>query len=69
MPILIKKEKIHDWLSNKSIAYVNGWTSFEKGELHIGLDDSNYSETEYAKYTEGYSQCFNNQACIDNINQ
>ena len=68
MSILIKKEKIHAWLSSKSIAYINGWTSFEKGESHLGLYDSNYSETEHIEYTKGYSQCFDNQACIDNIN-
>ncbi len=67
MSTLITKENRSAWLSNKSEVYIDGWTSCERGEVHIILDASNHSEAEYNEYTEGYSQCFNNQACIDNI--
>jgi len=67
MSTLITKENRSAWLSNKSEVYIDGWTSCERGDVHISLDASNYSEAECNEYTEGYSQCFNNQACIDNI--
>ena len=67
MSTLITKENRSTWLSNKSEVYIDGWTSCERGDVHISLDASNYSEAECNEYTEGYSQCFNNQACIDNI--
>lgn len=69
MSDLITKENRDKWLSNKSVAYVNGWTSCENGEAHSGVDDdvNNFSESEYSEYTEGYSQCFSNQACVDNV--
>ena len=67
MSTLITKKNRSAWLSNKSEVYIDGWTSCERGEVHISLDASNHSEAEYNEYTKGYSQCFNNQACIDNI--
>mgnify|MGYP007034446607 CR=1 FL=1 len=67
MSTLITKENRSEWLSNKSEVYIDGWTSCERGGTHMDLDGSNYSEAEYNEYTEGYSQCFDNQACIDNI--
>ena len=65
MPELITKESRNKWLSDKSEAYIDGWTLCEKGGMHVQLSSSNYSEEHYAEYTEGYSQCFSNQACMD----
>jgi hypothetical protein len=67
MPTLITKENKKLWLSDKSEAYVDGWTCCEDGNEHLDFDGSmnNFSEAEYSEYTEGYSQCFSNQACID----
>jgi hypothetical protein len=69
MSNLITKENRGEWLSNKSVAYVDGWTSCENGDAHSEFDNdmNNFSEAEYGEYTEGYSQCFSNQACVDNI--
>ncbi len=71
MSDLITKENRSKWLSNKSEAYVNGWISCENGDAHSEFNNnvSNFSETEYGEYIEGYSQCFSNQACVDNITQ
>ena len=65
MPELITKESRNEWLSDKSEAYINGWTQCETGSVHVELGSSDYSEEEYTEYTEGYSQCFSNQACVD----
>jgi hypothetical protein len=67
MAELITKESVNEWLSDKSESYVDGWIRCEKGDAHVELSSSDYSKEEYAGYTEGYSQCFSNQACIDQL--
>ena len=38
MSNLIIKENKSEWLSNKSVAYVDGWTSCENGDAHSEFD-------------------------------
>jgi len=68
MSTLIKKENRDEWLSNKSAAYINGWSCCEAGNKHLEFDRdiNNLSKSDLSDYTRGYSQCFSNQACIDN---
>jgi len=60
---LITKPKVKAWLSKKPSAYQSGWYACQSGISHRSIEGP---KEICEQYDQGYSECFANQAMIDN---